>query len=149
MATSAYTYDALLQTMKNRFTVVQDNCEYTLGGYMRTKAAERTKGQQLPATIVHKAPVAVRHFLTAVNEKLKVKEVPPPEKALTAFPLRTVFSSLAAAFVLCTLVFSFARIGLASTSGSELPALQTAESQVEIVSQDDMILPYETYEERL
>ncbi len=142
MATTAYTYDALLQSMQQHFTVEEGACEYTLGGFMRAKAAERTKGKYLPsAPVAHKAPVAVRQFLSAVNEKLRVKQTPPPEKTLTTFPFRTVFSSLAAAIVLCTLVFSFASIGFANTDGTELPVLQTAESQVEMVEENELSLP--------
>jgi len=132
MATSVYTYDALLSSMKSRFTVVKDNCEYALGGYMRTKAAEKTAGRNLPASVTRTAPVAVRSFLALVSDKLTVKQTPPPEKTLTSFPFRTALTSLAAAFVLCTMVFAFARVGLLNhTASEEMPALTTAESVVE------------------
>ncbi len=141
MATSACTYDALLQTMKNHFTVVDNSCSYTLGGYMRAKAAEQTAGKYLPASMAQRAPAVIHHFLDTINEKLRVKETPPPEKTLTSFPIRTVFSSLAASLVLCSLVFSFAFLGTFGNKDT-LPVLQTAESQMEVISEDELVVPY-------
>lgn len=146
MATSVYTYDALLTSMQNRFTIVKDNCTYTLGGYMRTKAAEKTKGRNLPASVAHaKAPVAVRQLLTYVSDKLAVKQTPPPERTLTSFPFRTALTSLAAALVLCTTVFAFARVGMLNQAASqELPALHSAESVIEENTERELTTYYAT-----
>ena len=42
-------YENLYENMKNRFTVVNDNCEYTRGEYMLMKAGMKKEASNLPA----------------------------------------------------------------------------------------------------
>ncbi len=150
MAAINYTYDALYETMKNHFTVVKDNCEYTLGGYMRTKAGEKTQGKSLPMAVSHtaKAPAVIHNILVYVNDKMTVKEAPAPEKTLTSFPLRASLSSLAAALLLCTLMFSFA--GISKLTGRAVAAdVRTASvrmTEEEKTTAGEMITEHVAYE---
>lgn len=97
--------------MKQRFTVVSGEKEYTLGSYMRMRANEKQEKKNLPATITQTRPMALQSFLSFVNRKLTVKEQPAPEKTIKAFPFRTAFSAACSALVVCTLMFSFGTLG--------------------------------------
>jgi hypothetical protein len=94
--------------MKQRFTVVNGENEYTLGGYMRMKAREKQEKSNLPTTITSNTrSVALQSVLTYINKKLTIKEAPAPEKTIKAFPLRTALSAACSALLICTLMFSF------------------------------------------
>ncbi len=113
-------YDTLYNNMKQRFTVVSGEKEYTLGGYMMMKANEKQEKQNLPATITQTRPMALQSFLSFVSRKLAVKEQPAPEKTIKAFPFRTAFSAACSALVICTLMFSFGTLnGLVFNKGEE------------------------------
>ena len=94
--------------MKQRFTVVNGENEYTLGGYMLMKAKEKQAKSNLPTTITKSThPVALQSVLSYINRKLTIKEAPAPEKTIKAFPLRTALSAACSALLICTLMFSF------------------------------------------
>ena len=94
--------------MKQRFTVVNGENEYTLGGYMLMKAREKQEKSNLPTTITNNTrSVALQSVLTYINKKLTIKEAPAPEKTIKAFPLRTALSAACSALLICTLMFSF------------------------------------------
>ncbi|HBJ19044.1 MAG TPA: hypothetical protein DDY70_04825 [Clostridiales bacterium] len=103
-------YEALYRNMKNRFTVVSGNNEYTLGGYMRMKAKEQTENTALPMEIQATRPTALRAVASYINEKLLVKELPAPEKTTRAFPFRAALAALCSALLLSSVVVSFAAI---------------------------------------
>ena len=101
-------YDTLYNNMKQRFTVVNGENEYTLGGYMLMKAREKQEKSNLPTTITSNTrSVALQSVLTYINKKLTIKEAPAPEKTIKAFPLRTALSAACSALLICTLMFSF------------------------------------------
>ena len=101
-------YDTLYNNMKQRFTVVNGENEYTLGSYMLMKAREKQKKSNLPTTITSNTrSVALQSVLTYINKKLTIKEAPAPEKTIKAFPLRTALSAACSALLICTLMFSF------------------------------------------
>ena len=101
-------YDTLYNNMKQRFTVVNGENEYTLGGYMLMKAKEKQAKSNLPTTITKSThPVALQSVLSYINRKLTIKEAPAPEKTIKAFPLRTALSAACSALLICTLMFSF------------------------------------------
>lgn len=101
-------YDTLYNNMKQRFTVVNGENEYTLGGYMLMKAREKQEKSNLPTTITNNTrSVALQSVLTYINKKLTIKEAPAPEKTIKAFPLRTALSAACSALLICTLMFSF------------------------------------------
>ena len=110
MAMTENAYDVLYRNMKNRFTVVSGNNEYTLGGYMRMKAKEQTENTALPMEIQASRPTALRTIASYINEKLLVKELPAPEKTTRAFPFRAALAALCSALLLSSVVISFAAL---------------------------------------
>ena len=113
-------YDTLYNNMKQRFTVVSGENEYTLGGYMMMKAKEKQEKSNLPTTITSSPrAVALQSVLTYINKKLTIKEAPAPEKTIKAFPLRTALSAACSAVLICTLMFSFGALNGLMPSASE------------------------------
>ena len=82
------------------------------------KAKEKHGTSNLPATLESTRPMALQSILSYVSKKLTLKELPAPEKTIKAFPLRTAFSALCSALLICTLMFSFGALsGIMPTSG--------------------------------
>ena len=127
-------YENLYESMKNRFTVVNDNCEYSLGEYMLMKAGKKKENSNLPAERTcasnEKAIVA---FFRYVNDKLTLKAPPVKDKTIKKFPLRTSAAAVLSAIVACTLVISYGSVALRNT-------VSPAPSTVEVI---------ETYDEQL
>jgi hypothetical protein len=105
MATQSV-YETLYCNIKDRFTVVNNNCEYTLGDYMRMKAGAKSKKNNLPvANSVKPAPITA--FFKYVNDKLALKAPPVKDKTIRAFPFRTSIAALCSAILACTVIFSY------------------------------------------
>ena len=140
MATNVY--ETLYNNMKQRFTVVNGEQEYTLGGYMMMKAQEKHQKSSLPATITSNRPMALQSFISYINRKLTIKQTPAPEKTIKAFPLRTALSATCSALVVCTLMLSLGAINrfspVASDSNSGYIAI--AEHQPEDQNEDYVAL---------
>ena len=67
--TNMTAYDKLYMSMKNKFTVTADNCEYTLGEYMSKKAGARAESSNLPVTAVRTNQVStISAIFSYVNE---------------------------------------------------------------------------------
>ena len=118
MTTISNPYDALYTKLKNRLTVVHDNCEYTVGEYMLMKAGKSTRNETLPVVARANESRAVASIIDYVNEKLTVKNPPRKEKTMRRFPLRTSASALLSAAAACALVVScgvYALVGLSNT----------------------------------
>ena len=129
-------YDTLYNKMKKRFTIVNGDTEYTLGGYMMLKAREKQQKESLPATVKSTRPLPLQSFISYVNAKLTVKEAPAPEKTIKAFPFRTALSATCSALLVCTLMFSFGALsGLSSKTVDNGNYIATTEQQEE--SQDE------------
>lgn len=98
-------YEALYTNMKNRFTVVNDNSEYSLGEYMLMKAGKKKENSNLPVakSCSSNAPV-ISAFFKYVNDKLTVKKPPVKDKIIKKFPFRTSVAALMSAVVACTLL---------------------------------------------
>ena len=125
-------YDTLYNNMKQRFTVVSGDNEYTLGGYMMMKAKEKSEKSNLPATITETSPTALKSVLSYINNKLAVKKQPAPEKTIKAFPLRTALSAVCSALLICTLTFSFGALsGLIPSRGEGSGYIAQTEQQTE------------------
>ena len=138
-------YDSLYNNMKQRFTVVSGEKEYTLGGYMMMKANEKQEKKNLPATITETRPKALASVLSFVNRKLAVKEQPAPEKTIKAFPFRTAFSATCSALVICTLMFSFGTLNsLVFGKGEEGGYIALSEEKEAPETEKDY-----TYEEKI
>ena len=132
--TNMSAYEKLYINMKNKFTIVSDNREYTLGEYMRMKA-DCADGSTLPAPISNTSHQsgAISAIFSYVNDKLTVKKEPVKDKTMRAFPFRTSLAACFSAVVACAFVFSF---GLFSMKGATaMPSTVEAEeesSQTEI-----------------
>ena len=70
-------YENLYENMKNRFTVVDNNEEYTLGEIMLIKAGKKKEASNLPAVrTVSSTEKAITAFFSYVNDKLTLKAPP-------------------------------------------------------------------------
>ena len=79
---TANKYDALYENLKNRFTVVNNGSEYTLGDFMLMKATKKQSdnvASNLPVATKSKGERAVAQIISFVNDKLTIKK--PPEKS--------------------------------------------------------------------
>jgi len=100
-------YENLYINMKNRFTVVSDNSEYTLGEYMLMKAGEK-KASNLPAMRSATAPAKpISAFFRYINDKLALKAPPAKDKTIRRFPFRTSLAAVLSAVIACTLAISY------------------------------------------
>lgn len=114
MTTCTDAYDALYENMKNRFTVVNDNSEYTLGEYMLMKASNKNAEAALPVarkSSIVKSDSAVALFVSYVNDKLTIKEPPVKDKTIKAFPFRSSASAFLSAVVACSVMLCFCVVG--------------------------------------
>ena len=129
--TNMTAYDKLYMSMKNKFTVTADNCEYTLGEYMSKKANAKAEACNLPVAAVKTNQVStISAIFSYVNDKLTVKKEPVKDKTMRAFPFRTSISACFSALVACAFIFSF---GVFTMKGANnLPATADAED-VEVV----------------
>ena len=118
MATSMNAYEKLYNNMKTRFTVVNEDCECSLGEYMLSKAGkEKEELSDLPvATLVPQQPSAVVSFVNYINDKLMVKEAPQKDKVIRTFPFRTAAAALLSALLVCTFVITYGATHLNSAS---------------------------------
>lgn len=123
MARVTNPYDALYTNLKNRFTVIYEGAECTVGDYMLIKSGKQRKETNLPAAPVqhayeHRALVSIVDF---VNDKLTVKNPPIKDKTIKRFPLKTSLSALLSSAAACALVLScgiFALSGAKNTAPS-------------------------------
>ena len=108
-------YETLYENMKNRFTVVNNGSEYTLGDFMRMKASgkktERTQSSNLPVEVKSMGSRAVAQIVSFVSDKLTIKNPPAKDKTIRAFPFRTSMSAILSAVVTCSFVLCFCVIG--------------------------------------
>ncbi len=153
--TNNMTYEKLYNNMVKKFTVESDNKDYTLGDYMLMKAQSKKNAMIAVTAEKSNLPVArenkdsaIAAIFTYVNDKLTVKKAPVRDKTMRSFPLRTAFSSLCSALVVCALVVSCAFFGISSLSS--INNLASTEEEIEenlheefttlsIYSNDDII----------
>ena len=109
----ANSYDTLYENLKNRYTVVNDGSEYTLGEFMlmkaRKKANEPTHAN-LPVAKT-KSERAVAQIVNFVSDTLTIKKPPVKDKTIRAFPLRASFSAFLSAAVACSFILCFCVVG--------------------------------------
>ena len=120
-------YDALYTNLKNRFTVIHDGAECTVGDFMMMKAGKRnTSDTSLPiATTYEHGKLAT--IVDYVSEKLTVKTPPIKDATIRRFPLRTSFSAVLSSVAACALVLSCGIFALSGSSALE-PKSASAES---------------------
>lgn len=123
-------YENLYNNMKNKFTVVNDNQEYTLGEYMSMKANAKASSKNLPAVKTASQNNSISAIISYVNEKLAVKKPPVREKVMRKFPFRTSAAAFLSAIVACALMFSYGLFAL-NSSYSVPSTVETEESVTE------------------
>ena len=116
-------YENLYENMKSRFTVVNNDAEYTLGEIMLIKAGKKKEASNLPAVKTNNQNTsAVVAFFNYVNDKLTLKAPPAKDKTIRRFPLRTSLAAMLSAVVACSLVISYGSATL-RTADKNLPAI--------------------------
>ncbi len=143
MTAVANPYDALYTNLKNRFTVIHDGKECTVGDFMLIKAGKAEKNSSA-LTVVS---VAHEHNTLAtiadyVNDKLTVKNPPVKDKTIRRFPIKTSASALLSSVAACALVMScgiFALTGGKDASGLSLEREDSSYEYVESVEDEDSI----------
>lgn len=125
MTQTTNSYDKLYENMRQRFTVSQNNAEYTIGEYMLMKAdVKKAEDAALPVavmTAVSKSEMAVSGIVSFVDDKLTIKQHPVKDKTIKAFPFRASASAFLTASVACAFLLSFVLIG-AKTLSTSAPA---------------------------
>ncbi len=138
MTSYTNSYDKLYESMKNRFTVVNENTEYTLGDYMLMKAGKKKEDSLLPVlqrSNVGKGERAVAMVVSYVSDKLTIKQPPVKDKTIKAFPFRASASAFLSAVVACTFMLSFVLVGARIMTDS-VPTEET--SMVDELPETDM-----------
>ena len=129
MTQTTNNYDKLYNNMKQRFTVSQNDTEYTLGEYMLMRADnKKTETTALPVavqTAVTRSEVAVSNIVSFVDDKLTIKQPPVKDKTIKAFPFRASASAFLTASVACAFLLSFVLIGAKSMSNQKPVANDT------------------------
>ena len=120
MTQATNNYDKLYENMKQRFTISQDDNNYTIGEYMLMKAnSQKADSTSLPVavkTAVTRSEVAMTNIVSFVDDKLTIKQAPVKDKTIKAFPFRASASAFLTASVACAFVLSFVLIGAKALS---------------------------------
>lgn len=133
--TAVNAYEKLYTNMKNKFTVVSNDCEYTLGEYMSMKAEAKENKTNLPAVSSKNDTHSISAIFSYVNDKLTVKKAPVKDKTMRAFPFRTTLASIFSAAVACAFIFSFGVFSM--NSANSMPS--TVEADESIVESVDTL----------
>ena len=114
----ANAYEKLYDSMKNKFTLIKNNNEYSLGEYMTEKARAFEKSEDItsPSSII-----------SYVSEKLNSKK---DRRSGRAFPVRSLASACLSLLVVSTLVLSF---GLFANNENTTPLFESSETTGENV----------------
>ncbi len=111
---AANSYDTLYENLKNRYTVVNDGSEYTLGDFMLMKAGKKKAEpvrSALPVAVPGRGERAVAQIVSFVSDKLTIKKPPVKDKTIRAFPFRASASAFLSAAVACSFVLCFCIVG--------------------------------------
>jgi len=130
MAAITNPYDSLYTNLKNRFTVIYDGAECTVGDYLLAKACKKqSSASSLAVRTTANRPNALTTITKYINDKLTLKSAPEKNKTIRRFPVRTSASSVFSAVAACALVFSF---GVFALKGAPVVTPYTADaSEVE------------------
>ena len=124
-------YDKLYENMKQRFTISQNDADYTIGEYMLMKAdVKKTEKAALPVavqTAVTRSEMAMTNIVSFVDDKLTIKQAPIKDKTIKSFPFRASASAFLTASVACAFVLSFALIGARALTTSPPAANDSVE----------------------
>ena len=128
-------YDKLYENMKQRFTVLNENEEYSIGEYMLMKADVKKTDAALPVAMRSTATNterAVANIVTYVNDKLTIKQAPVQEKTIKAFPFRASASAFLSAAVACSFMLSVCLIGVNGLANTVSEAKAAEYSDVDV-----------------
>ena len=143
MTAVANPYDALYTNLKNRFTVIHDGKECTVGDFMLIKAGKAEKNKtSLTVVNVANERNALVSIAEYVNDKLTVKNPPVKDKTIRRFPIKTSASALLSSVAACALVMScgvFALTGGKDVSGLSLERDGSGYDYVETVEDDEIV----------
>ena len=135
---TATVYENLYNNMKNRFTVVNENSEYTLGEYMLMKAGKKKETSNLPAMRSSvSGDTAIVAFVKYVNDKLTVKAPPVKDKTIRAFPFRTAAAAFVSALLTCSLLISFGSVTMHSLGNDTPASIEITEEEAETEIQEE------------
>ncbi len=129
MATIVNPYDSLYTSLKDKFTVVNGGCEYTVGDYMLMKAGKAKQEETALAVTVSENRV-VANVISFVNERLTARTPAKKERTIKSFPLRTSMSAILSAVAASALVIS---CGIFSLVGKTTTVPFSASSENEII----------------
>lgn len=136
MNQTTMTYDKLYSNMVKKFTVENDNTDYTLGDYMLMKAKAKRNAMTVAANtslaVAETKSSSLATLFNLVSEKLKIKKAPLKDKTMRRFPLRTSFTALCSATIVCALVVCCAVFGLSSKQSGKDNIVSIQESDIEI-----------------
>ncbi len=141
---TANSYNTLYENLKNRYTVVDNGSEYTVGDFMRMKASKKSaepavsKSSNLPVAVETRGQRAVAQIVTFVSDKLTIKKPPVKDKTIRAFPFRASASAFLSAAVACSFLLCFCVIGakILGTSSTAPSEASITEYAPEIEVQD-------------
>ncbi len=131
-------YDALYTDLKNRFTVIHDGAECTVGDFMMMKAGKKNSSDASLPIVTTYEQGKLATIVDFVSDKLTVKTPPVKDVTIKRFPLRTSFSAVLSSVAACALVLS---CGIFALNGSSplSPYSASAESgYVEQAPEDDV-----------
>ena len=117
----ANAYEKLYDSMKNKFTLIKNNNEYSLGEYMAEKARAFEKSED-DSRITSPSSI-----ISYVSEKLNSKK---DRRSGRAFPVRSLASACLSLLVVSTLVLSF---GLFANNENTTPLFESSETTGENV----------------
>ncbi len=127
MTTVSNPYDALYTNLKNRFTVIHDGKECTVGDFMLMKAGKAAKSSNLPVvTVADRTGTTLATIAHFVEDKLTVKNPPVKDRTIRRFPLKTSASALLSSVAACALVMS---CGIFALSGGDEVANLSAQRE--------------------
>ncbi len=127
MTTVSNPYDALYTNLKNRFTVIHDGKECTVGDFMLMKAGKAAASSNLPVvTVADRTGTTLATIAHFVEDKLTVKNPPAKDRTIRRFPLKTSASALLSSVAACALVMS---CGIFALSGGDEVANLSAQRE--------------------
>ena len=120
---TANAYETLYNKMKNNFTIVNENREYTLGEYMLMKANAVHNTENLPISREQVNNTSLTSIVSYVSNKLAVKRPPMRDKVVKRFPFRTSAAAFLCGLIACSLMFSYGLFSL-NASSSTVPTAE-------------------------
>ncbi len=130
MATVTNPYDSLYTNLKNRYTVIYDGAECTVGEYMQRRSGQSAPMATALAPVKHSEHHGITTLVEYVNNKFTVKTPPKKEKTIRRFPLKTSISALLSSVAACALILSCGVLALTGSFKGLAPLADNTDSSV-------------------